>query len=67
MTTSRSFPSRTAVLALTFIGLSTGSTAWAAGFQVLTTGKVAKLENRGDPAKNVGTITIGRDRALQTL
>lgn len=63
----RSRPSCTAALTLTLAALSTASPASAADFQVLTVGKVAKLENRGDPVKNGGTITVGRDRALQTL
>ena len=41
--------------------------ATAAGFQVLTAGKVIRLENRGDPARNTATLVVGRDRALQSL
>src|SRR5579883_2564446 len=41
--------------------------ASAAGFEVLTVGKVARLVNRGDPAKNRAVIVVGRDRALATL
>jgi hypothetical protein len=45
---------------------ATGS-ASAAGFQVLTTAKIARFDNRGDPSQNSGVVIVGRDRALQTL
>ena len=38
-----------------------------AAFEVLTVGKVARFENRGDPARNGGVVVVGRDRALRTL
>jgi hypothetical protein len=41
--------------------------ASAAGFRLLTAGKMARFENRGDPARNRGIVVVGRDRALQTL
>src|SRR5437660_6789859 len=41
--------------------------ASAAGFQVLTVGKVARFVNRGDPTENGAVIVVGRDRALATL
>ncbi|HJQ83854.1 MAG TPA: hypothetical protein VKA21_07260 [Candidatus Binatia bacterium] len=43
------------------------TSASAAGFRVLTVGKVARFENRGDPNENGGTISVGRDRELATL
>ena len=52
--------------ALLWVGPAAG-TAVAAGFQVLTAGKVVRLENRGDPMKNGGTVMVGADRALQAL
>jgi hypothetical protein len=41
--------------------------ASAAGFEVLTVGKIARLVNRGDPAENRAVIVVGRDRAFATL
>jgi hypothetical protein len=54
---------RTIALAMILAAADSAS----AGFQVLTVAKVVRLENRGDPARNGGTVTVGRDRALQTL
>jgi hypothetical protein len=53
------------VLALGWLG--TAAPVSAAGFQVLTAGKIARFENRGDPARNGGIVVVGRDRALRTL
>lgn len=39
----------------------------AAGFQVLTAGKMARFVNRGDAEANGGVVRIGADRALETL
>jgi hypothetical protein len=47
--------------------LGAAAPASAAGFQVLTTGKMARFDNHGDPALNGGGVIVGRDRALQTL
>lgn len=47
--------------------LAVAAPATAAGFQILTAGKVARFDNRGDAERNGGVVTIGRDRALQTL
>ncbi len=47
--------------------LACGASVSAAGFQVLTVGKVARFVNRGDPAKNGGVVVVGRDRALATV
>ena len=56
----------TKLVALALVVASAASTP-AAGFQVLTVGKVARFVNRGDAKKNGGTVTIGRDPALGTL
>src|SRR5215467_8686028 len=39
----------------------------AAGFQVLTVGKVARFVSRSDPAETSAVIVVGHDRALATL
>jgi hypothetical protein len=39
----------------------------AAGFQLLTVGKVVRLSNRGDPAESGGVLVVGRDPALVPL
>lgn len=39
----------------------------AADVRVLTRGKLARFENRGDPAANGGLVVIGRDRELRVL
>lgn len=39
----------------------------AAGFQVLTVGKVARFENTGDAPRNTAVVVVGKDRALRTL
>jgi hypothetical protein len=44
-----------------------GAPRAAAEFQVLTEGKIAFFENRGDPVQNGGIVVVGRDRALRTL
>ncbi len=67
MKDTRSRRSLLTTLAVVIVGLGAGAPARAADFQVLTVGKVAKFENRGDPARNGGVVTVGRDRALQTL
>jgi len=54
-------------LAVVVACLGATAPASAAGFQVLTTGKMARFDNRGDPAQNGGVVIVGRDRALQTL
>lgn len=51
----------------TMVAASCALPAAAAGFQVLTSGKLARFENRGDPALNGGVVVVGRDRALRTL
>jgi hypothetical protein len=56
---------RIVVFALVCLGGS--SPAAATGFQVLTVGKIARFENRGDPAHNGGIVVVGRDRALRTV
>jgi len=48
------------------LALVTTGPAFAA-MQVLTAGKVAHFENRGDPLANRGIVVVGRDRALHTL
>jgi hypothetical protein len=53
-------------LAVACGGLGVATSA-SAGVQVLTAGKVAFFENRGDPALNGGIVVVGRDRALRTL
>jgi hypothetical protein len=53
------------VLAAAWFGVA--ARASAAGFQVLTTGKIARFENRGDAALNGGVVVVGRDRALQVV
>jgi hypothetical protein len=67
MQETRSRRSLVTTLAVVIAGLGAGAPARAADFQVLTVGKVAKFEHRGDPARNGGVVTVGRDRALQTL
>jgi hypothetical protein len=39
----------------------------AHGFEVLTAGKVARFKNVSDPRRSGGTVSIGADRALQSL
>jgi hypothetical protein len=51
-------------LAMTLVA---AASTWAANFQVLTVAKVARFENRGEPAFNGGVVTVGRDRALRAL
>jgi hypothetical protein len=60
-------PARAAALVVAFASLAPAATVSAAGFQVLTAGKVAWFENRGDAALNGGVVLVGRDRALQVL
>ena len=55
------------VLALGLADLARAAPVSAAGLQVLTAGKLARFENRGDPAANSGIVVVGRDRALGTL
>jgi len=58
----------TDVRAATLVLLAVVATsAPAATPHVLTVGKVARFENRGDAARNGGVVTIGRDRLLATL
>jgi hypothetical protein len=54
-------------IAALVLSLTDGAPLLAAGFQVLTVGKVARFVNRGDPASNGAVIVVGRDRALATL
>ena len=49
------------------LSLGVAAPAAAAGFQVLTVGKIARFDNRGDPARNGGVVMVGRDRALRTV
>jgi len=66
---SHALASSLPLVALLNVGswLATPAPASAAGFQVLTVGKIARFENRGDPAQNGGVVVVGRDRALRTL
>ncbi len=61
--TARRVP--TIVLFVALGALGSSAPADAAGFQVLTVGKVARFENRGDPALNGGFVTVGRDPVLR--
>src|SRR5262245_6240368 len=55
------------VSVLVGLALGAASPAAAAGFQALTTGKIARFENRGDAVQNGGVVVVGRDRALRTV
>ncbi len=66
MNDSRELRSWSITLTLALVSLGVGTPS-AAGFQVLTAGKIARFENHGDPAQNGGIVVVGRDRALQTL
>lgn len=46
--------------------LAAGNSASAA-VRILNVGKVARFDNRGDPAQNRAVIAVGRDRGLQAL
>jgi hypothetical protein len=59
--------SRLGVVAFALACLGGGAQAGAAGFQILTVGKIARFENRGDPAQNGGVVVVGRDHVLRTL
>jgi len=61
-------PLRACAMAVVFaFGALGGGAPAAAEFQVLTAGKLARFENRGDAAQNGGVVVVGRDRALRTL
>ena len=66
MIASRACRARSAALA-SMLAVSCALPAAAVGFQVLTSGKLARFDNRGDPALNGGVVVVGRDRALRTL
>src|SRR5439155_12321215 len=60
---------RTTLLSLAaaiLVGATTAA-AHAAGFELLTVGKVARFVNRGDAMDNVGIVVVGRDRALSAV
>ena len=57
----------TLILVAALATLAAAARAAHADFQVLTVGKVAYFENRGDPELNGGVVIVGRDRALQAL
>lgn len=64
---SRAWTARALAVALAFGCFAPAVSASAAGFQVLTAGKLARFENHGDPARNGGVVVVRRDRALATL
>jgi hypothetical protein len=59
--------SRSSALACVVAGLAVVASTPAGAYRILTVGKVVRLENRGDPARNAATLVVGRDRALATL